>query len=62
MRDLLKLGQVKTVPYPVDGDEAVGDDVGEERGDEDGDPLVGHVVPVRLGGLGREMLGSIINP
>ena len=49
----MKLRQVTSINYPVDGDEAVGDDVGEERGDEDGDPLVGHVVPVRLGGLGR---------
>ena len=49
----LKTSQVKSVNYPVNGDEAVRDDVGEERGDEDGDPLVGDVVAVRLGGLGR---------
>ena len=54
-----KTSQVSYVPHPVNGDEAVRDDVGEERGDEDGDPLVGDVVAVRLGGLGRKMFVSI---
>ena len=50
----LKTSQVQSVNYPVNGDETVRDDVGEERGYEDGDPLVGDVVAVRLGGLGRK--------
>ena len=55
MKDSMKIKNVcsklDVTSYPVDGDEAVCDDVSEEGGDEDGDPLVGDMVAVRFGSL-----------